>query len=269
MSKIFSQKLIATFFALLFSVAIFSSFIQADAPYASSKVSKSNKKAKKTKSGTEILSEVMDIVSSFGGEAVGTAIEDFRRNLDQTSELLQSLASEDTIESINFLIRNAISSLSETALKAASANDSSMSMQSSDFGEFLDSFNTALVKRCKAKANFSSQLIAQLEIVLPPMLHALSEMYTNVVDSTGFYLTFGMLSQGTRLLTFLERPEYVSKDTFKQFVNFPDEIQHQFETVIEDLISTYVDPTQLDMMLNMAKMYANSFASRRGEHEEL
>lgn len=268
MSKIFSQKLIAIFFALLFAVALFTPFIQADDPAASTKVTKKAKKARKTKSGSEILAEVMDIVSAFGGDAVGNAIDEFTSNLQQTSEVLQSLASADTIDSINFLIRNSISSFSEAARKAASANGAGETMQGSDFGEFLESFKTILVKRCKAKSGFTPTILTQLELALPAVLQGLTEIYQNVVESTGFGLSFGLLSQGTSFLAFLERPEYVSKDTFKQFVNFPEEIKHQFETVIEDLVSQYVDSTQLDMMLNMAKMYAQNF-SRRGEHEDL
>jgi len=211
----------------------------------------------------------MDIISLFGGDAIGSVLDDFTANLQQTSDLLQSLASEDTIDSINFVISNAFSSLNEAAVKAASANDRNTTMEVSDFGEFLDSFNSILVKRCKNKPNFSTQLIAQVEMVLPHMLGAMSEMYKNVVELSGFHLTFALLSQGTGLLSFFEQRVYVSKDTFKQFANFPEEIKHQFETVIEELVSTYVDPTQLDMVLNMAKMYATSFANRRGEHEEL
>ena len=111
-------------------------------------------------------------------------------------------------------------------------------------------------------------ILTQVDSFLPPVLQGLTEMYQNVVGSTGFGLTFGLLSQGTSFLSFLERPEYVSRDTFKQFVNFPEEIKQQFETVIEDVISTYIDPTQLEMGLNMAKMYAQNFG-RRGEHEDL
>jgi hypothetical protein len=267
MSKLFSQKVIAIFFALLFSVTIFSPFIEAGSPAKNGKQANS-KKARRTKSGTEILAEVMDIVSAFGGDAVATAIEEFTANLEQTTNLLQSLAEEKTIWSVNFLIANAISSLGEVARKAASENGSGQTMQSSDFGEFLENFRTTLISRCEGKSGFKPAVLAQLNTMLPHALQALTEMYKNVVDTTGFGLTFGMLSQGTTLLSFLERPEYVSQDTFKQFVNFPDEIKHQFETVIEELVSSYVDPAQFDMMLGMAKMAAQNFA-RRGEHEDL
>jgi len=270
MSKLFSQKVIAIFFALLFSVALLAPFIEAGAPAKTGKKAGNKKGSRKTKSGTEILAEVMDIVSAFGGDAVGNAIDEFTFNLQQTTDLLQSLAEEKTIESVNFLIRNAISSLGETARNAAAdpENGSGVTMQSSDFGEFLEKFKLTLISRCSAKAGFKTTVLSQLNIMLPHLLQALTEMYKNVVDSTGFGLTFGMLSHGTTLLSFLERPEYVSQDTFKQFVNFPDEIKHQFESVIEELISSYIDPAQLDMMLSMAKMAAQNFA-RRGEHEDL
>jgi len=247
---------------------LFTPFIEADAPAKTGKKAGNKKGSRKTKSGTEILAEVMDIVSAFGGDAVGNAIDEFTFNLHQTTDLLQSLAEEKTIESVNFLIRNAISSLGEVARNAASENGSGVTMQSSDFGEFLENFKSTLISRCTAKSGFKTAVLSQLNIMLPHLLQALTEMYKNVVDSTGFGLTFGMLSQGTTLLSFLERPEYVSQDTFKQFVNFPDEIKHQFESVIEELISSYVDPAQLDMMLGMAKMAAQNF-SRRGEHEDL
>jgi len=271
MSKFMSKQLIAIFFALLFSVAFFAPLLEARDAAKDAKdtnVSKKAKKAKKTKSGMEILSRVMDIISSFGGDAVGTAIEEVVANLQMTSEFFQGLAHDDTIDSVNFLIRNAISSLGDAARKAASDNGAGETIQPSDFGEILEYYKNILIKRCNDKSKFSSTVSNQLELVLPAVLQGLSEMYKNVVDSTGFGLSFGMLSQGTSLLAFLERPEYVSKDTFKQFVNFPEEIKHQFETIIEELVGTYVDPTQLDMMLNMAEMYAQSFA-RRGEHEDL
>jgi len=264
MSKLFSQKVIAIFFALLFSVSVFAPFIEA----GSAAKKGGNKKSRKSKSGTEILAEVMDIISAFGGAAVGDAIDEFVNNLQQTTDLLQSLADEKTIDSINFLIRSAISSLGEVAKKAASENASGETMQSSDFGECLENFKSTLFARCNAKSGFKANVLAQLNMLLPHILQALTEMYKNVVDSTGFGLTFGMFVQATSFLTFLDRPEYVSQDTFKQFVNFPEEIKHQFETVIEELISNYVDPAQLDMMLSMAKMAAQNFA-RRGEHEDL
>jgi hypothetical protein len=270
MSRILSQKTIAIFFALLFAVALFTPFIQADAPNANSKVSKKTQKAKKTtKSGTEILSEVMDIVSAFGGDAIGGVIDEFTANLQQTSELLQSLAHPDTIDSINFLIENLLKSLGEAALKASSDNGAGETMQSSDFGEYLESVKSILIKRCKTKTNFPPSILSQIEMALPALFQGLSEMYKNIFESTRFGLTFGLLAQGTSFLSIFDRREYVSKDTFQQFVNFPDEIKHQFETVVEELIASYIDPAQLDMMLGMAKMYAKNFASRRGEHDEL
>jgi len=269
MSKIFSKRVITLFFALILAVSIFAPFIQGMAGFG--KVEKTAKKAKKTstRSGTEILSEIMDIISTFGGDAIASAIEEFTANLQQTASLLQSLAKEETVDSINFFIRNAISSLSEGARDISSKNDISETVQSSDFGEFLETFKTVLLKRCKGKANFSEHILPQVELFLPHLLEGLSEMYKNVIGSTGFGLTFGMLTQGTSLFSLLERPEYVSKDTFSQFVGFPNEIKHQFETVIEEVVKNYVDPTQLDMMLNMAKMYATSYANRRAEHEDL
>lgn len=273
MSKVLSKRVITLFFALLFAVSLFAPFIQADPPGASSSSSKVSKSAKKTKlkhkTGTEILSEIMDIISAFGGDAVETAIGEFTANLEQTASLLQSLAKEETVDSVNFLIRNAISSFSEGARNVSSSNGSSETVQASDFGEFLENFKSTLIKRCKGKSNFSAHILPQVELVLPHLLEGLNDMYKNVINTTGFGLTFGMLNQGTSLLMLLERPEYVSKDTFSQFVSFPNEIKHQFETVVEELVSNYVDPTQLDMMLNMAKMYATSFANRRAEHEDL
>jgi len=242
---------------------------------ASSKVSKTAKsgKNKYRKSGTQLVTEVIDILSMFGGEAVEQVIEDFKTNIHQTTSLLQSLASENTIDSVNFLLRSAISSLGDAARHAASENDTSTVMASSDFSEFLDSFRATVLKKCKAKSNFASGILPQVEAVMPSLLQGLSELYENVHSSTGFGLTFGMLSQGTMLLSFFERPEYVSKDTFKSFVDFPTEIQGQFEHVIEELIDSYnVDQSQIDMVLGMARMAAQNFASsssRRHEKEEL
>jgi hypothetical protein len=238
----------------------------ADAP--DSKVSKRAKRARKTKSGTEILSEVMDIISDFGGDAVANAIEEFTMNLQQTSELLQSLAHEDTIDSLNFFIRNTLSSFSSSANEMLKSNKGTATMQPSDFGEYLDAFQSTLIKRCKDNAKFSRQILQQIEAALPPILQGMTEMYKNIVEASSFGLTFGMLSTGTSFLTMLERPEYVSRDTFQQFANFPTEIKHQFETVIDEVVSQYVDSTNLDMMLNAAKMFAQNFA-RRGEHEDL
>jgi len=271
MSKVLSQKLIALFLAILVAVAFMTPFIGAESPSggSGSKVTKTNKKAgRKTKSGTELVTEVMDIIGAFGGDAVSGAIEEFLTNLKQTTDLLQSLANADTIEAVNFLIRNALSSFGEAARKAAKTNGASETMQSSDVGEFLASFKSVLVERCQNKSNFPADFLKHVEAALTAILPGFSEMYKNVMESTGFGLTFGLLSQGTSFLSFLERPEYVSKATFAQFVNFPEEIKSQFETVIEELAASYIDPAQLDMMLNMAKMYAQNFA-RRGEHEDL
>jgi hypothetical protein len=271
---LFNRKKVITFLmALVLLVTLMRPFIAAEGPeaFSSSKVTKNSKKQRKVtmRSGTEILSEVMDIISLFGGDAVGNAIDEFSNNIQQTASLLQSLASDDTIDSINFLIRNSLSSFSEAAKIVASKNDITDSVQSSDFGEFLEIFKTTLLERCQKKSNFSGAILPQLEIALPHILEGLSEMYRNVVEVTSFHLTFGLLSQGTSFLTLLERPQYVSKETFSQFVSFPEEIKHQFETVIEELVKNYVDPAQLEMMLNMAKMYATNFSSRRAEHEDL
>jgi hypothetical protein len=250
MSKLLSQKLIGLFFTLVLTFAIFAPYIMADAPEAASKVSKRAKRSRKTKSGTEILSEVMDIVSDFGGDAVAGAIEEFTMNLQQTSELLQSLAHEDTIDSLNFFIRNTLSSFGSAARDMLKKNNGTETMQSSDFGEYLDAFQSTLIKRCRDNTKFSIVILQQVEAALPPILQGLTEMYKNVMEASGFGLTFGMLSTGTSFLAMLERPEYVSRDTFQQFANFPTEIKHQFETVIDEVVSQYVDPNQLDMMLH-------------------
>jgi hypothetical protein len=250
------------------------SFLVADDPsVASGNVATSKagvKKGKKLrKSSSELLAEVMEIVADFGGDAVGSIVQEFLDNLNHTSSMLKSLAREDVIESINFLLRSAISTLGDAAHTVSKGNESSDTVQSSDFGEFLEHYKSALLKKCRGKANFSPMILPQLETVLPLLLQSLSEMYGNVISSMGFGLTFGMLSQGTSLLTMLERPEYVSKDTFKSFADFPTEMKRQFETVVDELINNYVDPSQLEMMIGMARMYASSFASRRGEHDEL
>jgi hypothetical protein len=271
MSKfVFNSKTVALFFAFVFAIALWTPFIQAGGTTAGSKVSKSAKKGKRmSRSATDLIAEVMDIASAFGGQAVEDAIEEFTSSLQQTSALLESLAEEDTIDSINFLIRNALSSLGEAAHKLSADNAPGDTVESSDFIEFLDLARKTLVDRCRNKSNFSGNIFPQLDIFLPAVLQGLGEIYKNLYDTMGFGLKFSMLSQGMSLLSLLERSEYVTKETFTQFVRFPQEIKGQIETAVEDLIMTYVDPTQLEMVLNMAKMYANSYANRRAEHEDL
>lgn len=268
------KKVVALFFVMTFFAAFFSQVIQGTVVDDQKKVGKTGGKKKAGLSGTQIISHVMDILSDVGGDTVGKIISEFTSNLRQTMTLLQSLAQDETIDSINFLLRNALSSVSEAARSLASKNTQSSVIQASDFGEFLEEFKSILIKRCKGKSNFSPLILPQLELVLPELLNGLIELYKNFEDFSRDYLagwgvSFKMLSQGTSFLSLLERPEYVSKDTFKQFVSFPQEIQGQFETVVEELVNNYMEPSQLEMILNMGKMYAKSFASRRGEHEEL
>jgi hypothetical protein len=268
MSHILSKQLVGLFLTLVLLFAVFSPCIQADSD-ASSKVTKrGGKRNRNRRTGTELLAEVMDIIADFGGDAVAGAIDEFTMNLEQTSKLLESLAHDDTIDSVNFFTRNALLSFGVAARDLLKRNNGSDIMQPSDFGEYLELFQSTLITRCKEKANFPRVMLQQIEIALPPVLQALTELYRNIVDASGFGLTFNMLSTGTSFLSMLERPEYVSRDTFQQFANFPAEIKQQFETVLDDVVSQYVDPTQLDMMLNAAKMFAQNFA-RRGEHDDL
>jgi hypothetical protein len=246
---------------------------KADATSAS-KVGKNAKSGrnKYRKSGMQLLSEVIDIASMFGGDAVEQAVEDFKTNIHQTTSLLKSLANENTIDSVNFLIRSAISSLGDAARQVASENTESSTMAPSDFSEFLDAFRATLLQKCRAKSNFALGILPQIEAILPSLLQGLAELYENFHTSTnGFGLTFSLLKQATMVLTIFERPEYVGKDTFKTFVDFPTEIQSQFEHVLDELISSYdIDQSQIDMVLGMIRMAAQNFSSsRRYDKEEL
>jgi hypothetical protein len=268
MSRLLSQQLFALFMTLVLLFAVFSPCIQADAD-ASSKVSKrGGKRGRNRRSGTELLSEVMDIIADFGGEGIALAIDEFTTQIQQTSRLLESFAEKDTIDSINFLVRHTLSSFDVAARELLKRNNGAETMQPSDFGEYLELFQSTLITRCKEKANFPRIMLQQIEVALPPILQALTELYKNIVEASGFGLTFNMLSTGTSFLSMLERPEYVSRDTFQQFASFPAEIKQQFESVLDDVVSQYIDPTQLDMMINAAKMFAQNFA-RRAEHDDL
>jgi len=270
------KKVVALFFVITFFTALFAQVAQGMVMNDLNNVGKAGGKKRVGLSGTQIISYIMDIAADVGGDTVGKIISEFLANLKQTMALLQNLAQDDTIDSINFLLRNSLSSVSEAARSAAAKNTKSSVIQASDFGEFLEDFKSILIKRCKGKSNFSPLILPQLELVVPELLNGLIELYKNFEDFSRDYLagwgiTFNMLSQGTSFLSLLERPEYVSKDTFKQFVSFPQEIQGQFETVIEELVNNYIDPSiPLETILNMGKMYAKSFASRRApEHEDL
>jgi len=272
MSKTFSSKAIAFFFLILISSSFLLNLARAEADLdGPSRVTKNKGKGGKKfrKSATDILSEVIDILSAFGGDAVEKMVDDFKNNLTQTTSLLQSLSNPNTIDSVNFFIRSLISGFGDAARQAASENDPSMTMQGSDFSEFLTSFKDIVMKKCEAKSNFATGILPQIKSVMPLMLQGLTELYENIVSSTGFGLTFGLLSQATMLLAFLDRQEYVSKDTFSSFSNFPEEIKGQFEQVIDQLLDTYnIDTNQVDMVLNMAKMYATSFVNNRYQEKD-
>lgn len=257
MSRILSQKVISLFFALLFVVSFLGPFIQVDARLA--------RGAKRGMSGSEIVGTIMDIAASVGGETVADAVDDFMTNLQNTAEMLKLLGKPETVDSLNFLIRNSLSSVGDAARNAAKENGASSTIQASDFGEFLESFMETLMTRCEGKAGFSSVIKTQVKTMLPPVLQAMSELYVNakaLIDQTGFGITFGHLQQASMLLSFLERPEYVSADTFQQFSSFPEEMKTHFETMVEELAANYIDPTQMEMMFNMARMFVQNFASR-------
>jgi len=233
---------------------------------AMSKVGRGNKRAKRTMSASQLIESVMDIASSIGGDAVADAVDDFMTNLHNTAEMLKVLGKAETVDSVNFLIRNALSSLGDAARNSAKENGASAAIQASDFAEFLESFKETLLTRLDNNVAFSAVVKAQVKTILPPLLQAMSELYGNakaMIDQTGFALSFNHLQQATSLLSFLERPEYVSKDTFEQFASFPEEMKSHFETMLEELIGNYIDPTQMEMMLNMAKMFVQNFASSR------
>lgn len=267
MSRLLSKQLFGLFLTLVLLFAVFSPCIEGASD--SSKVTKrGNKRGRSRRSGTELLAEILDLVAEFGGDAVARAIDEFTANIYDTAQLLESLAHADTVDSVNFFTRNAILSFGVAARDLLKQNSGADIMQPSDFGEYLELFQRTLITRCKEKANFPRAMLQQIELALPPVLQAITELYRNVVDASGFGLTFNMLSTGTSFLSMLERPEYVSRDTFQQFANFPAEIKHQFESVLDEVVSQYVDPNQLDMMLNAAKMFAQNFA-RRAEHDDL
>jgi len=256
----FSKQLIAAFFCLLFSATFLLSFTVAVTDKRNSKFRKSS---------TELLEEGLDILATFGGETVSTIINEFLTNLKQTTSMLKDLSKDNVIDSINHLIKSSITSLADSARQIGNSNASGDKIVDSDFREFTDTFKQILDKKILSKKDFSTEVSNQVKLLLPALLGGLNEVYENIVESTGFGLTFGMLSQGTALLTMFERPEYVSKDTFKSFVSFPEEIKQQLDMALDQLIGTYIDPSQLEMMMSMAKMYAQNFASKRTEKEEL
>jgi len=249
----------------------FLSAVEVDESRRVSKASGGGKKAgrKNQKSAADYFDDIMDIASAFGGDTVGNILRDLFEQLEHTSNMLKSLAKEDVRTSINFAINTSITSLGDASKSVASKNDISDTVQSSDFGEFIDEFKTTLLKRCRAKANFSPLILPQLEAALPMLLQSVAEMYGNVVSSIGFGLTFGMLEKGTSALTLIQSKEYVTEDTFKTFANFPNDFKHQMETMFDEVVGQYVDRAQLDMILGMARMAASNFSSRRGEHDEL
>jgi len=258
-----TKQLIALLFCLLFA----GSHVMSMTANKSAQRQNSNKFGKST---AELIEQAMNIVSNFGGDTVANIIKEFMDNLKQTINMLKSLSNDDVIDSANYLINSSIICLADAARQMSNANGTSDTMQHSDFAEFLDTFKSVLNKRLKNKSNFSVHITTQLDIMLPAVLQGLNELYENVITSTGFGLSFGMLTQGTSLLGMLERPEYVSKDTFRSFVNFPEEMKDQLEIALDNLIGPYVDRTQLGMMLNMAEMYSQNFAnSRHREKEEL
>lgn len=270
----YSKKAIAIFFLLLVSSTFLMSFLSAAAVEESRKVAKSGGGGKKAgrkgrKSATDYLDDVMDIASAFGGDAVANILRELLDQLEHTSNMLKSLAKDDVLSSINFAINTSITSLGDASRSVASKNDLSDTVQSSDFGEFVDEFKTTLLKRCRAKANFSPLILPQLEAALPMLLQSVAEMYGNVVSSIGFGLTFNMLEKGTSALSMIQAKEYVTADTFKSFANFPTDFKHQMETMFDEVVGQYIDPAQLDMILGMARMAASNFATRRGEHDEL
>lgn len=225
---------------------------------------------KSHRSALDLGKDLLGIAADFGGETVRLVVEEILDHIDQTSMLLGTLASMEMVDTANFFLLSTVKSLPEASRKIASENDLSETIQGSDFGEFLETFKTILMKRCRGMAGFSPMLLPHIESLLPMILQSATEMYGNIVSSTGFGLTFGMLNQATSMLSLLERPEYISRDTFKGFADFPTEMKLQLETAVDELLNRYIDPAQLEMMLGMAKMYASNFASsRRAEHDEL
>jgi len=239
-----------------------------DAMTPPTKVAKKSGK-KGHKSASELFLDVVDIAANFGGETVRQVVDELLDHFNQTTDMLYGLTQAETRESINFLYSNALASLSEASRKVASGNDMSDTMQASDFGEFVESFKTILLKKCRSQANFSPYILPHLDAALPMLLQPLTEIYANII-STGFGLSFAMLNQGTSMVSLLDRPELVSEDTFKGFAEFPNEFKNQLETTVNMVLTQYVDPAQLEMMLGMAKMYASNFASSRApDHDEL
>jgi len=258
MSKALSQKLIALFFVLLIAVSFIAPSFEAKAASKSTAAAKANQKTKSNSVGSQVVNQVLEILSSFGGEAFTETVG----SMTMAMEVVALLGHDDTIFSLNFGIRNVFISLQEASRTIASKNPSGDTMQSSDFHELLDLFQKNLIISCKSEPRFTRELIPHMESIVPILIQGLTEMYGNVVDATGFGLPFGLLSQGSMFLSYFERPVYVTQDTFSQVTNFPEEIRAQFETVINDVVSSYIDPAQLNMALGVLSMLAKNYESK-------
>jgi len=256
-------KLFALFLAFILALSSMTAIISAGSVVKSSK----GGKKKGPSPAMSLINEVVDIFAAMLGDAFETAKDEFLHNLDMTMSVLSSLGDAKTIDSINFAIRHTVSSLSEAARKSMNENASSDTIANSDFAEFLAHFKTILINKCRANSKFSPQLLQHLESALPTVLEGLTEVYGNITDNIGFSLNFGMLNTGASMLTYLERPEYVSAETFKTFVDFPTEVTSHFEGMLNEMVSPQV-LAQFNMYLPFIKGVVSNFKPHQTQESE-